>query len=260
MAKKLMAYVKKDLYEKIKAEPERSESSIMPVLRRWYEKCQDGFVESSPWTAAQNFLNRLENRKAFEKAVNKNGYDVDYLLYPIWRQDDVDKKCDKIKELELHINKLVYKNSVLEREVAELKMLLDKKETEKVPATTCKPVNTSDSDATQILIKNQDLMIEQLNAKISCISDDLKINNNNGGNKMESNGITQWEYKRLDYNTYNDEEIDTNMEKMGEEGWELAGTLSSSNGGGRLMFKRQKQPKQEKLSPEAAYWERMCRS
>ena len=55
-----------------------------------------------------------------------------------------------------------------------------------------------------------------------------------------NNDITQWEYKRISYNTTNDSELDLNMEKLGKEGWELTGTLSASTGGGRLIFKRPK--------------------
>lgn len=73
--------------------------------------------------------------------------------------------------------------------------------------------------------------------------------------------ITQWEYKNITYkgSSVVKEETEKELNQLGKEGWELAGTFSNDIGRGTMIFKRPKQPKQEKLSPEAAYWERICR-
>ncbi|WP_149554530.1 hypothetical protein [Treponema pectinovorum] len=49
--------------------------------------------------------------------------------------------------------------------------------------------------------------------------------------------LTQWEYKKIP------SDIDE-LQKLGEQGWEAAGTFSNSGGGNQILLKRpmQKQP------------------
>lgn len=58
------------------------------------------------------------------------------------------------------------------------------------------------------------------------------------------NELTQWEYKTIKSLDIK-ESMDENLNKLGNEGWELTGTLSNENGDGRLLFKRPKQKTQD---------------
>lgn len=54
-----------------------------------------------------------------------------------------------------------------------------------------------------------------------------------------NNDITQWEYTTL--SSYESRDFNKEMNELGKEGWEAAGTISSSSGYGRVIFKRPKQ-------------------
>lgn len=62
-----------------------------------------------------------------------------------------------------------------------------------------------------------------------------------GGNRMDNNQVTQWEYKTLD-TWAGDKDIDKKLQQLGENGWEQSGQINSGQGAtDKLLFKRPKQ-------------------
>lgn len=60
-----------------------------------------------------------------------------------------------------------------------------------------------------------------------------------------NNQVTQWEYKKeTDYN-------EENLNKLGEQGWEVAGTFSNGMGPNQVLLKRPKKIKS--VDPEFSY-------
>ena len=55
-----------------------------------------------------------------------------------------------------------------------------------------------------------------------------------GGKTMADNQVTQWEYKKVD--TSNENELN----RLGEQGWEVTGTFSSDTNSDRVLLKRPK--------------------
>ncbi len=53
-----------------------------------------------------------------------------------------------------------------------------------------------------------------------------------------SEDLTQWEYKKVGFKDVLNEEV---LNKLGSEGWEMAGSFPSSMGAGQAIMKRPKQ-------------------
>lgn len=66
-----------------------------------------------------------------------------------------------------------------------------------------------------------------------------------GGKKMQDE-LTQWEYKKIGSNELNDIE---NLNKLGEQGWEVASSHSNGNYESAIL----KRPKQKQKEPEYGY-------
>ncbi len=64
---------------------------------------------------------------------------------------------------------------------------------------------------------------------------------------MADNQVTQWEYKRFGPDVFLNEE---KLNKLGADGWEMAGTFSTERGTGTMVFKR---PKQQNKEPDYSY-------
>ena len=69
--------------------------------------------------------------------------------------------------------------------------------------------------------------------------------NTTGGNKMAE--LTQWEYKKISSG-----EMDE-LQKLGELGWEAAGTFSNHGGSNQILLKRPKQKTQQNRSDSYDY-------
>lgn len=229
MSRKLKAFVEKDLYNRIKGLPVSGEESFMPVLRSWYEKCRTdhGIDDLSVQFEAFSFYTGLENRKAFEKAVEKNGYDVDYLLASIWKEFDAERILSALRQES--------------RDAEEMR----------VQIRALKEQGAQSVGNTLLAEENNKLraVLDEERARTAQLEEALK-NKNSGGNKMAE--ITQWEYKTLDTNQ--GENIDKELKTLGEQGWELSGAsrdgYSSYN---TLIFKRPKQTNHQQIENEYDY-------
>lgn len=62
-------------------------------------------------------------------------------------------------------------------------------------------------------------------------------------------GIQQWEYKRVSPTNLSDEKLD----ELGQENWELVATTNSSSGATNYIFKRPKQPKKQQSYDSYGY-------
>lgn len=68
-----------------------------------------------------------------------------------------------------------------------------------------------------------------------------------GGKTMTDNQVTQWEYKKeTDYN-------EDNLNKLGEQGWEVAGTFSNGMGPNQVLLKRPKQTVRRQTESDYGY-------
>ncbi|MBR1637858.1 MAG: hypothetical protein IJ688_00560 [Treponema sp.] len=65
----------------------------------------------------------------------------------------------------------------------------------------------------------------------------------------DNNQVTQWEYKRFGPDVFLNEE---KLNKLGADGWEMAGTYSGNNSQFSTVFKRQKQISQQ-TEPDYGY-------
>lgn len=54
--------------------------------------------------------------------------------------------------------------------------------------------------------------------------------------------ITQWEYKKISGADFCGDRLETELNQLGKEGWELSGTFSygGGSGNGSMIFKRPK--------------------
>ena len=72
-----------------------------------------------------------------------------------------------------------------------------------------------------------------------------------GGKTMADNQVTQWEYKTLHHTLHDeDKDFERNLNNLGQNGWEAAGTFSTEMGTGTMVFKR---PKQQSKESEYSY-------
>ena len=73
-----------------------------------------------------------------------------------------------------------------------------------------------------------------------------------GGKTMaDNNQVTQWEYKTLHHTLHDeDKDFERNLNNLGQNGWEAAGTFSTEMGTGTMVFKR---PKQQSKESEYSY-------
>ena len=72
-----------------------------------------------------------------------------------------------------------------------------------------------------------------------------------GGKTMADNQVTQWEYKTLHHTLHDeDKDFERNLNNLGQNGWEAAGTFSTEMGTGTMVFKR---PKQQNKESEYSY-------
>ena len=221
MSKKLKAFVDQELYKKIKSQPIPGEDSFINGLRQWYDICRYGkgnipiTDNFTCWHETYFFLEKLNDRKGFEKAILKKDYDLENLFYSIWKETVTERilfesqsKSEKLNELYSKLNEIekegvqVVGESILAEENKELR---------------------------QNLVKLQ----EELN--------NLKQAKEKGGKTMAENfQITQWEYKTLE--TWSgDKEIESKLEQLGQNGWEQSGQITSGQGAtSKLLFKRPK--------------------
>ena len=210
MSKKLKAFVDQELYKKIKSQPIPGEDSFINGLRQWYDICRYGkgniaiTDNFTCWHETYFFLEKLNDRKGFEKAILKKGYDLENLFYSIWKETVTERilfesqsKSEKLNELYSKLNEIekegvqVVGESILAEENKELR---------------------------QNLVKLQ----EELN--------NLKQAKENGGKTMAENfQIIEWEYKYVD----TDEKT---LNQAGENGWEVIGQPTGS----QLLVKRPK--------------------
>lgn len=219
MSKKLKAFVDQELYKKIKSQPIPGEDSFINGLRQWYDICRYGkgnipIIDNfTCWHETYFFLEKLNDRKGFEKAIVKKGYDLENLFYSIWKETVTERilfesqsKSEKLNELYSKLNEIekegvqVVGESILAEENKELR---------------------------QNLVKLQ----EELN--------NLKQGKENGGNKM----ATQWDYKVIEQSS--SDEILKNqkqLQDLGSENWEVAGVIpSNSCNTSQIILKRPKQ-------------------
>ena len=80
------------------------------------------------------------------------------------------------------------------------------------------------------------------NAQLKQQLNTLQAKGANIAEKIETTqGIQQWEYKRVSPTNLSDEKLD----ELGQENWELVATTNSSSGATNYIFKRPKQPKKQ---------------
>lgn len=106
--------------------------------------------------------------------------------------------------------------------------------------------NTGNVSDKTVQLKEQIIVDLQnkLNAEISktvILEEKLKC----GGKKMQDE-LTQWEYKKIGSNELNDIE---NLNKLGEQGWEVASSHSNGNYESAIL----KRPKQKQKQSEYGY-------
>lgn len=157
----------------------------------------------------------------------------------------------EVKELTNQIKRLKEAGNVLpedlvkraenaENQVKELTVLLEVEKSK-----------NQDSEGNKQLQVNYEKMYEiaaqELETEKSKVAElTAKLQSFSGGNRMDNNNqVTQWEYKKeTDYN-------EENLNKLGEQGWEVAGTFSNGMGPNQVLLKRPKKIKS--VEPEYSY-------
>lgn len=222
--KKLKSFADEGLFDAIKGDSKDSKDFAIQILGKWYEKCRTDYEIRSindAWSASYFFLEKLTDRKHFEKAVEKLGYDIENIMLSIWERTEIENLKNNAKQM-------INENDRLKAEIAEFK-------------------NTG--VVTPRALKEKDEKYNEMYNRLStalnqerAINEELK--KNNGGKKMADNEITKWEYKRIDTSS---EEV---LNELGEQGWEVAGTYSSDTNPNQTLLKR---PKVKQRQPDYGY-------
>lgn len=212
--KKLMAHIESSLYEQIKGERRQGESEATTVLRNWHKRCKEDheISETSVSYDALMFRSHLRNEKAFIKAVEKMGYDTDALMESIWIKTQFEALY---KRLEFLSNS----NKELERQLSQAEQ-----------SGVVTPRFMEEHETLKSLYAAEQAKNAELTATLQ--------NASTGERRMSENNVTQWEYKNI--RVSEDKDIEQQLNKLGENGWEATGTLSNTSAHGNIILKRPK--------------------
>lgn len=154
-------------------------------------------------------------------------------------EQEVKELTDQIKRLKEAGNvlpeDLVKRAETAENQVKELTVLLEVEKSKNQDSEGNKQLQANYEKMYEIAA--QELETEksknaELTAKLQAFS---------GGNRMDNNQVTQWEYKTI--KTFvGDKDLDSKLMQVGTEGWEQSGQITAHDGGtANLIFKRPKQ-------------------
>ena len=239
MSKRLKYCADDRLYTAIKSEPQKGEAEYISFLREWlYDVHHDERYQTADETEAEwlNFIRANSNKKT-EKSAAKAGYDIYAVMHDIYVKETgagsqvLLAECDRLKN---EISRLKAEGMQAVGDSA-LKAALAKAEETAKNATGYASA-----------LKNE---LEAERARTAELTRRLQ-NTPNGGRKM-SEELTQWEYKTMrtvelrELSRANSldtsDSIDKELNRLGENGWEVTGTLPNENGEGRILMKRPKQ-------------------
>lgn len=214
MVKRLKGYADKDLFNLIQSKASRDDDAFISVLKRWLEKCRTDYELNTDSDA--DFAMMFFYDKKIEKLAEKAGYDFFGVMHNIWEKIQMQKTLD--------LNNHSAENKLLDNENKALKKELEE----------LKQKSLQELGQAEIIRKNSALQnaLNVERAKTAELEQKLK----SGGKKM-SEELTQWEYKQIEKYDINEK----NLNELGKEGWEMAGTLAYGNGAVSAIMKKPKQ-------------------
>ena len=222
MSKKLKAFVDQELYKKIKSQPIPGEDSFINGLRQWYDICRYGkgnipiTDNFTCWHETYFFLEKLNDRKGFEKAILKKGYDLENLFYSIWKETVTERILFESQSKSEKLNELYSKLNEIEKEGVQV--------------------------VGESILAEENIELRQNFVKLQEELNNLKQAKENGGKTMAENfQIIEWEYKTITKEPgISNEKFEETLNLIGQKGWEASGTFSTERGSGTMVFKRPK--------------------
>ena len=171
---------------------------------------------------------------------------------------------NQVLELTDQIKKLKEAGNILPEDLVKRAEEAEAKASELAGLLEVEKSKNSDSGAYLQLLKGSELIQENYKQMYESALRELedektknaeltaRLQTFSGGKTMANNNqVTQWEYKTLHHDLYDkDKDFERNLNNLGQNGWEAAGTFSTEMGTGTMVFKR---PKQQNKESEYSY-------